>query len=409
MYGIALILVLTIAGGAIAFIGDRLGTKIGKKKLSLFGLRPKHTSTLVTIATGLLITITTFGIMAAVSENVRTALFGMEKLNRRMAETQTKLSDANAQLGKAQQETEKSQAALKKSQDDVNRLAKQQNELEKRTADLQSEKTRLQSDNSQLKEKNTAMEGDNARLKKEQAELEKQTESLKNGLEAMRGGSIIFQAGEVIASGVVPKGLDAAGVKKAFNEIIEAANQENLLRMGYVASQHPELARVQLSQQEYDEAVASMTSDGEKKTGGKGYAVRIVAFANMVLGEPVRCDVEVFENKLIYQQDEFVHGMKFENAAGLSREEIEGLVGRFFQEINIVASEKGVVPDSLRGSVGVIDGSQVYEMVEALEKLEGPSVLLAYAQSDTYTLGPLRLKLGIGRLNGALGLGNEKK
>lgn len=409
MYGIALILVLTIAGGAIAFIGDRLGTKIGKKKLSLFGLRPKHTSTLVTIATGLLITVTTFGIMAAVSENVRTALFGMEKLNRQMAETQMKLSIANEQLGKAQQETEKSQAALKKSQDDVDRLAKQQNELEKRTAALQSEKTRLQSDNNQLKDKNTAMEGDNARLKKEQAELEKQTEALMNGLAAMREGSIIFQAGEVIAEGVVPGGLDSAGVKRVLNEIIETANQENRLRLGPIANQYPELGVVHVSPQDYSDAVSYMTAGGEKKTAGKGFSVRITAYANMVLGEPVRCDVDTFENRRVYQRDEFVHGMKFENPSAQSREEIETLVGQFFREINLIASDKGVVPDPLRGTVGVIDGGQIYEMVEALEKTEGQSVLLAYAQNDTYTLGPLRLKLGIGRLNGSLGLDNEKK
>lgn len=409
MYGVALILVLTIVGGAIAFIGDRLGTKIGKKKLSLFGLRPKHTSTLVTIATGLLITITTFGILAAASENVRTALFGMEKLNRRMEETQSKLSAATEQLGKAQMETEKSQAALKQSQDDVNRLAMQQAELEKKTADLQTEKSRLQSDNSQLKEKNTAMEGDNARLKKEQAELEHQTEALRNGLVAIREGSIIFQAGEIIAEGVIPGGLDSVGVKKALSEIIEAANQENLLRIGYVASQHPELANVHLSQQDYDEAVSRMTGGGVRKTSGRGYAVRIIAFANMVLGEPVSCDIEVFENKLVYQQDEFVHGMKIENPSAMKREAIEEMVAIFFREVNMNASGKGVVPDPMRGSVGVVDGSQVYEMVEELEKLEGQTVLLAYAQNDTYTLGPLRLKLGIGRLNGTLGLGPEKK
>lgn len=118
-----------------------MGTKIGKKKLSLFGLRPKHTSTLVTIATGLLITITTFGIMAAVSENVRTALFGMEKLNRRIQETQTKLNAANDQLEMAQSETQKSQEALQQSKEDMNRLARQQADLEYRTAALQGEKT----------------------------------------------------------------------------------------------------------------------------------------------------------------------------------------------------------------------------------------------------------------------------
>ena len=52
MYGVVLIFVLVITGGAIAFIGDRLGTKVGKKKMSIFGLRPRHTSILVTIVTG---------------------------------------------------------------------------------------------------------------------------------------------------------------------------------------------------------------------------------------------------------------------------------------------------------------------------------------------------------------------
>ena len=86
MSGIFLITVLVITGGAIAFIGDRLGTKIGKKRLSIFGLRPRHTSIIITIFTGIVITTLTFGVMAAASENVRTALFGMEKLKKNMAE-----------------------------------------------------------------------------------------------------------------------------------------------------------------------------------------------------------------------------------------------------------------------------------------------------------------------------------
>ena len=86
MYGVTLILVLAVVGGVIAFIGDRLGTRIGKKKLSIFGLRPRHTAIIVTISTGICITTVTFGIMAAVSENVRTALFGMERLNAMIAE-----------------------------------------------------------------------------------------------------------------------------------------------------------------------------------------------------------------------------------------------------------------------------------------------------------------------------------
>ncbi len=39
MFGLRLILILAVVGGLIAFIGDKLGSKIGKKKLSVFGLR----------------------------------------------------------------------------------------------------------------------------------------------------------------------------------------------------------------------------------------------------------------------------------------------------------------------------------------------------------------------------------
>lgn len=37
--GITLILVLALMGGLIAYLGDKLGSKIGKKRLRLFGLR----------------------------------------------------------------------------------------------------------------------------------------------------------------------------------------------------------------------------------------------------------------------------------------------------------------------------------------------------------------------------------
>ena len=78
MYGIALILFLSIMGGAIAFGGDRLGSKIGKKRLSILGLRPKHTSIVVTVITGALTVALTMSILTFVSRDVRTALFGME-------------------------------------------------------------------------------------------------------------------------------------------------------------------------------------------------------------------------------------------------------------------------------------------------------------------------------------------
>lgn len=137
MYGVLLIAVLIITGGAIAFIGDRLGTKIGKKRLSIFGLRPRHTSIVITIFTGICITTLTFGVMAAASENVRTALFGMERLNRTMQETQTNLNQTQAALQDAQTEQDHTDAALRQSKEDVAKLKSQQETLEADTRRLQ--------------------------------------------------------------------------------------------------------------------------------------------------------------------------------------------------------------------------------------------------------------------------------
>ena len=55
MAGVTLVLSILILGGVIATIGDRLGTKIGKARLSLFGMRPKKTAVAITILTGTII------------------------------------------------------------------------------------------------------------------------------------------------------------------------------------------------------------------------------------------------------------------------------------------------------------------------------------------------------------------
>ena len=84
MFGLRLILILAIVGGLIAWLGDWLGTKIGKKRLSLFGLRPRYTSILVAVSTGVCIAVLTIGIMALSSQEARTALFGLKKLETQM-------------------------------------------------------------------------------------------------------------------------------------------------------------------------------------------------------------------------------------------------------------------------------------------------------------------------------------
>ena len=104
-------------GGIIAFIADKMGSKIGKKKLSVFGLRPHDTSVLLTVLSGVLISLLSVGILAISSESARTALFGMEKL-------QKELSRLTSEKTTAEKEYDKAMNALKEKNEAIADLDK---------------------------------------------------------------------------------------------------------------------------------------------------------------------------------------------------------------------------------------------------------------------------------------------
>jgi hypothetical protein len=86
LWGILLVLGITIIAGIIAYIGDRVGHQVGRKRLTLFGLRPKYTSTIVAVGTGMLIALSVTLIAIFASNLVRTAFFRLGQINARIAE-----------------------------------------------------------------------------------------------------------------------------------------------------------------------------------------------------------------------------------------------------------------------------------------------------------------------------------
>lgn len=77
-------LLVAVVAGCIAYMGNDLGKKIGKKKRSLFGLRPKHTSNLITALVGSLIAIVTLTLVLIFSQEARYLLTGVDRLRSQM-------------------------------------------------------------------------------------------------------------------------------------------------------------------------------------------------------------------------------------------------------------------------------------------------------------------------------------
>jgi uncharacterized protein (DUF3084 family) len=112
--GYILVFVILILGGVIATVSDRLGTKVGKARLSLFKLRPRDTAVVVTVMAGSILSAITLGILFATSKPLRTGVFSIDDIQKRLNNARRELNLATQEKNRV--ETELAQAKAAQSQ-----------------------------------------------------------------------------------------------------------------------------------------------------------------------------------------------------------------------------------------------------------------------------------------------------
>lgn len=411
MYGIMLILVLVIMGGAIAYIGDKLGSKVGKKKLTVFGLRPKHTSILVTIVTGFLIAASTLAILTVASQDVRTALFGMAELKQelvalssevvqqndelltnrealaaktqeylevtaKVTEQSQRLTTVSEELRTATRERERAATKLQQIQQDyaavtndlkaasqeIEQLTITRQQLDERIADLNTEKNDLEADVVQLTDL---------------------TDNLRRGLQVIREGAIVFRAGEVLSTTVVSAGKTRADTERTLNMVLVETNKVLLNRME-IKDNRVEALRV--PQVDFNEVINVLEQSQEP------YVIRLISTDNTIYGESVIGKFELFSYTQLYAKNETVFSQTLAEVDKVKAEETMLL---FLKDVNAKAIARGVLADPLQGTVGAISGSQLFDAVKRLQSVRGPVTLSAITTEPIYTNGPLRIKLDV--------------
>lgn len=412
MYGIVLIAVLTIMGGAIAYIGDKLGTRVGKRKLSIFGLRPKHTSIIVTIITGILIASSTLGILALSSRDVRTALFGMKALKAELAslshevsaknveleasraeleaktaeystlnikikETAAKLSSITAELSAVSDERDRTVAALQQIQKDYTVARGDLEKSKLQISQLQSTKNELDTRVAALNEAKTTLQNDVNRLNDLTAKLNK-------GIQVVREGDIVYRAGEVLTTSVI-KGSDSQkAIENSLAGTILTTNQSILTKLGI---DDKKTEALWIAQTDFDQAVSLIANSQQD------IIVRISSAGNIVYGEPVIGRIELFSNSMIYSEGAVVHTEVMDT--GRTAQSSEETVLAFLQKVNAEAIKQGILPDPIQGTVGVMSGAQLYDTINRVNRFYGKVQLTAVAKADTYAAGPLKIDIQV--------------
>jgi hypothetical protein len=78
--GTAIVIFIVALAGVIAYIGDRVGHQVGRKRLTLFNIRPRYTSTIIAVATGMLIALIVTLVAIFASNQVKTAFFQLNAI-----------------------------------------------------------------------------------------------------------------------------------------------------------------------------------------------------------------------------------------------------------------------------------------------------------------------------------------
>lgn len=402
MTGITLILVLALMGGLIAYLGDKLGSKIGKKRLRLFGLRPHDTSVVMTVVSGMLVAALTITVLTIASKEVRTALFGMKQMRAEIAsltatrdkaneelsaqsakinELDQKISEATQAAEQARQQKAAAEAQMKDAQAQMQQAQADLGQLQARYAEAS---TRLQEAQEQVRQAEAARD----QLQQDVKSLEDTAKKLREGIVAVREGHVVFRSGEILYSGVLKSGQSEENTQKQLQEFLNQANIQVAGRIGV----DPSTPVIWLSR----EAVENAASNLEKAKGDM--YVRVCAAGNILSGEVVVSRLEMVGDKVVYPEDTLILTQSI--TVDPNSNESDLALMAFLKAVNRAAQADGVIPNPITGDVGAITSTELSNASEKIRSLGGKVVITAKARRDITVAGPVLLDLEIRPVGG---------
>ena len=389
--GIAMFLVLMIMGGIIAFLGDKIGSKVGKKRLSLFGLRPKYTSIIVTIISGILISFLTIAALAVVNENVRVALFGLSRLQERMANLNQEIEVKNKELEEGKQQLRERNKEYQYMTLRSENISKELERVESQRAYAEAELSVVQKAYDEARQGVEASAEEIEKLEKTKEELSgnisklnKEKESLLGNIAAIREGTVVFRAGQVLTDAVVDENMTKEQSEQVLGSILNDIN--NLLK-DRMNVKDKDVYLVRMPQFSFDSAVEKVKEAKNKKL------VRVVAAGNLILGEPAIVEFDVFDNNLIFLKNETIMKADMLNYGNLKRPDAQVL--RLLNDLNHYAKGKGVLPDPITGKIGQLEGQELLNVIEKVKAYNSKCTLIIKAKKDIYSEGPLLIDVEV--------------
>lgn len=447
--GLILILVVLVLGGVIATVGDRLGTRVGKARLSLFNLRPKQTAVVVTILTGTLISASTLGVLLLASRTFREMVLNFGRIqadlratnrdldkvtadlkttDQRKAEVEKDLEqarseraqieeylkrlNANLQVSVARQRETDAQLRRTEAQRDLTRnqletVSQQALSLRNEINQLESEqqtlieqrdqvKAQIAERDAQIAERTALIEKRDREINERDQVISQREAELKN-LEQQRAFLVaavqqIQQDVEQIRRGdlaIFRTQVLSSGVVRVVEQGGAKAAVDQLLQLANQAAIES-LRLGQNNQQIVQIPIAEVQNLIQQIQDGKDYLVRVQAGANYVLGDDrgVVVNMSAVPNQVVFLAGDTIATQTLEPSK-LSPQDFQKTLQDLIAASNARARVAGVMNDRLEVEKLLSLGS----FIDQLRRYPNSIELRAVASDVTYTAGPLKIEL----------------
>ena len=282
MTGWLLILALLALGGVLSTLGDRLGSLVGKARLSLLGMRPRSTAVLITVLTGSLISAISLGLMLLVSERLRTGLFELDRLEQRLQTSRSQLSRSNSQLASSRLEVARAEQGKREAQTRFEQAQARASKLRQELAPLLAQRNQLELERSRLSQE---VKGRDAEIRRTEAELAQvrrrisagaqELKDLEGNLIALRRGDVVLSSGQTLASAKVTLERPEQA-KEVINALLQQANLNAFRRV--LPGQPPDRQILLVPKNDISKLEGLLAKPGS-------WVVSILSAANVLRGE----------------------------------------------------------------------------------------------------------------------------
>jgi len=443
--GTAFVILLLLAlCGFVAYIGDLLGRRFGKKRLTLFGLRPKHTAIVLTVATGVLIAALTFGAallsvpgflrvvtegerlagqnarLTAVNRRLERQTAEREQQNQRLEAQNTGLRATNEALGK---ERTRLSGENQKLGDTNRRLAGDNTRLQSANQRLGTENKRLAAANQRITAENRALQATDRRLSAANQRLEAAERDLRRRIGTLRievsglqrtardyrSEAYIFRRDEEIERQPMPANPPRQVLEDAVANLLFTSRSRAETRKAAPGGGRGVLYLVPHAQHPRgvgttERALREWVVAEALRQGGVPLILRVVASENCVLGRPVPARLEVYRNDVVFRRNESIADADIVvPASGVGRfaalgQILEDLIFFLQRQVGPAATGpgRGMIPTD-EESVGKLRYEELLAAAEAIHDLGGRVTVNARARQDTLRAGPLSIWLDVSR------------